>query len=62
MAAGVGLELRVSEGEEEPPPALARRPERGLCVSPCPPLPARPLPLWHLCSSPLDLWMQILHW
>ncbi|XP_026948859.1 F-actin-monooxygenase MICAL3 isoform X3 [Sagmatias obliquidens] len=29
VAAGVGLELRVSEGEEEPPPALARRPERG---------------------------------
>ncbi|XP_059968920.1 F-actin-monooxygenase MICAL3 isoform X3 [Mesoplodon densirostris] len=31
VAAGVGLELRVSEGEEEPPPASAsaRRPERG---------------------------------
>ncbi|XP_066864477.1 F-actin-monooxygenase MICAL3 isoform X12 [Kogia breviceps] len=29
VAAGVGLELQVSEGEEEPPPASARRPERG---------------------------------
>lgn len=52
-AVGAELELRVSDGEEELPPASAGHPERGLCAAPSPGLPAQPegvLPLANPAS------------
>lgn len=39
---GAELELRVSDGEEEPPLASAGHPERGLCAAPSHGLPIQP--------------------